>query len=64
MQINYTTSTGRTPFHAHLPQGISIHWNDTYLCVYKNGIKAYHTSISSRADVKMQIEFTIKNYMR
>jgi hypothetical protein len=59
---SFTTSTGKMPNHAYLPQGISLHWNNEFLVCYKNNVKCFHSSIVNKQDVKLAIEFAIENY--
>ena len=60
----FTTSTGKFPNHAYLPQGISLHWTQDFLVCYKNGTKCFHSHIVNRNDVMHAIVFAVDNYIR
>lgn len=60
----FTKSTGKMPNHAYLPQGISLHWNETYLICYKNNVKCFHSHICNKNDVKIALQDAIDWYYK
>ncbi len=60
----FTTSTGKFPNHAYLPQGISLHWTADFLVCYKNNVKCFQSHIVNKQDVKLAIEFALEHYYK
>ena len=56
MKITFTTSTGKTPNHAYLPNKVSAHWSQDFIIAYRNGVKITSQHIASKSDVKTFLE--------